>query len=87
MKSLLLSRPALLLSLWAARALAERAPASAHPAGIEKPVPSGVIEGGWGYVFAAYTVALASLVLYALSLWTRRPGAQPPPPPPPGDAP
>ncbi|MCC6335153.1 MAG: hypothetical protein IT380_14335 [Myxococcales bacterium] len=84
MKPFLLSRPVLLLSLWAARALAEEAPAPVHPAGIEKAVPSGVIEGGWGYVYAAYTVALAGLVFYALSLWTRRPGAQPPPP---GDTP
>ncbi|MEW6433682.1 MAG: hypothetical protein AB1730_19420 [Myxococcota bacterium] len=54
------------------------APAPQHPQGIEKAVPSGVIEGGWGYVYASYAVALLGLALYALSLWTRRPGAQPP---------
>ncbi|MEW5738286.1 MAG: hypothetical protein AB1938_05135 [Myxococcota bacterium] len=84
MRSPLLSRALLLASLVAARALAEDVPAPKHPVGIEKAVPSGVIEGGWGYVYAAYTVALAGLLLYALSLWTRRPGAQPPPP---GDTP
>lgn len=54
------------------------APAPQHPQGIEKAGPSGVIEGGWGYVYASYAVALVGLALYALSLWTRRPGAQPP---------
>lgn len=54
------------------------APAPQHPQGIEKAVPSGVIEGGWGYVYASYAVALLGLAFYALSLWTRRPGAQPP---------
>lgn len=57
----------------------QAAPAPAqHPQGIEKAGPSGVIEGGWGYVYASYAVALVGLALYALSLWTRRPGAQPP---------
>ena len=36
----------------------------------------GVVSGGWGYVYASYAVALGGLVLYALSLWTRRPSAQ-----------
>lgn len=54
------------------------APAPQHPQGIEKAGPSGVIEGGWGYVYASYAVALVGLALYALSLFTRRPGAQPP---------
>jgi hypothetical protein len=49
-----------------------------HPQGIEQASPSGVIQGGWGYVYASYAVAVASLALYALSLWTRRMGAQPP---------
>lgn len=79
MRSLLLVRPVLLPSLAVTRALAD-VPNPQHPAGIEKAVPSGVISGGWGYVYAAYAVALAGLVLYAVSLWVRRPGAQPPPP-------
>lgn len=67
------------LVLAAGRALAQdAAPAPQHPQGIEKAMPSGVIEGGWSYVYAAYAVALLGLGLYALSLWTRRPGAQPP---------
>lgn len=57
---------------------ADAAPAPQHPQGIEKAGPSGVIEGGWGYVYASYAVALLGLAFYALSLWTRRPGAQPP---------
>ncbi len=55
------------------------APAPQHPQGIEKALPTGVIEGGWSYVYASYAVALLGLALYAWSLWTRRPGAQPPP--------
>lgn len=53
------------------------APAPMHPAGIEKAGPSGVIEGGWGYVFAAYGLSFGGLALYALSLALRRqkPGA------------
>lgn len=67
------------LALASGRVLAEDvAPAPQHPQGIEKAMPSGVIEGGWSYVYAAYAVALLGLGLYALSLWTRRPGAQPP---------
>ena len=45
-----------------------------HPEGIEK-VPMGVIQGGWGYVYAAYGVGLAGVLLYALSLFIRRPQA------------
>ena len=37
-------------------------------------VGSGRIQGGWEYVWAAYIIAWASLSLYALSLWLRRPG-------------
>lgn len=40
-------------------------------------VGSGRIQGGWGYVWACYAVTIATLVLYALSLWVRRPGASP----------
>lgn len=46
-----------------------------HPEGIEK-VPMGVIQGGWGYVYAAYGVGLAGVMLYALSLFLRRPEAK-----------
>ncbi|MGV3623747.1 MAG: hypothetical protein ACO1OB_23215 [Archangium sp.] len=45
-----------------------------HPEGIEK-VPMGVIQGGWGYVYAAYGVGLSGVLLYALSLFIRRPQA------------
>jgi hypothetical protein len=34
----------------------------------------GRIQGGWGYIWSSYTIAWASLALYALSLWLRRPG-------------
>jgi len=37
-------------------------------------VGSGRIQGGWEYIWAAYLIAWASLSLYALSLWLRRPG-------------
>jgi hypothetical protein len=37
-------------------------------------VGSGRIQGGWEYIWAAYIIAWASLSLYALSLWLRRPG-------------
>lgn len=48
------------------------APTPMHPVGIEKAMPSGVIEGGWSYVFAAYGLAYVGLVVYALSLVLRR---------------
>jgi hypothetical protein len=32
---------------------------------------SGVITGGWEYVWAAYGVTAAVLALFALSLWVR----------------
>ena len=38
------------------------------------PVRVGKIIGGWEYVWAAYAVTWAILVLYAVSLWVRRPG-------------
>lgn len=50
------------------------APAAVHPEGIEK-VPMGRIEGGWGYVYACYGLAVGGSLLYALSLYLRRPGA------------
>lgn len=37
----------------------------------------GRIVGGWDFVGAAYGVSWAGLVLYALSLWVRRPRAAP----------
>lgn len=37
----------------------------------------GRIVGGWDFVGAAYGVAWTGLVLYALSLWVRRPRAAP----------
>ncbi len=36
-------------------------------------VGMGRIQGGWEYIWAAYGIAWASLSLYALSLWIRRP--------------
>ena len=36
-------------------------------------VGSGRIQGGWGYVWACYGLTLATLLLYTLSLWVRRP--------------
>jgi hypothetical protein len=37
----------------------------------------GRVQGGWEYVWAAYGIAWASLSLYSLSLWTRRPSRAP----------
>jgi len=31
----------------------------------------GVIEGGWGYVIAAYAISWAALLAYGLSLYVR----------------
>lgn len=82
-----MKRLALLLALsLSSLALAEDPPATAepapaptpapmHPQGIEK-IPVGVIEGGWGYVYACWGLALGGAALYALSLYLRRPGAQ-----------
>lgn len=39
-------------------------------------VGSGQIQGGWQYVWTSYGITWASLALYALSLWLRRPGAR-----------
>jgi hypothetical protein len=35
--------------------------------------PVGRIQGGWEYIWAAYAVTWAALMLYALSLWLRWP--------------
>lgn len=48
--------------------------AAQHPEGIEKSM--GVIEGGWEYVYAAYSVAFIGVVGFALSLFIRRPKQQ-----------
>lgn len=34
----------------------------------------GVIEGGWGFVWAAYLITAATLIGYTISLWIRDPG-------------
>jgi hypothetical protein len=36
-------------------------------------VGSGMIVGGWGYVWAAYAITWSVISLYGLSLWVRRP--------------
>ena len=35
-------------------------------------MPTGVIEGGWGYVAAAYAVVWGGMLLYAINLLRRR---------------
>ncbi len=57
----------------------EQNPAASHPVGIEQAPPMGVIQGGWGYVYAAYGLGLLGLVTFAASLFLRR--AEGPPPP------
>ena len=37
------------------------------------PRMSGFIVGGWEYVWASWGIAWSGIVLYALSLFTRRP--------------
>jgi hypothetical protein len=65
-------------ALWSGFALADippdPQPEMKHPEGIEK-VPTGVIQGGWGYVYACYAVALGGTIFYAASLFLRRPRA------------
>lgn len=34
---------------------------------------TGLIDGGWGYIYAAYIVTWVTFVGYALSLWLRQP--------------
>jgi hypothetical protein len=56
------------------------APAPQHPQGIENVMPPmGVIDGGWGYVYACYGLAIGGSLLYAVSLFLRRPTGGPPP--------
>ena len=53
-------------------------PPTAHPQGIENAVPTGVIDGGWGYVYACYALAIGGTLLYGISLFLRRPSGPPP---------
>lgn len=48
----------------------EAPPVPSHPQGVEKSM--GVIQGGWGYVYASYGAGLLGLVVYAASLFVRR---------------
>lgn len=54
------------------------APAPQHPQGIENAVPMGVIDGGWGYVYACYVLAIGGTLFYGVSLFVRRPSGPPP---------
>jgi hypothetical protein len=65
------------LFLMGGAASAEESPA-VHPQGIEKMPPMGVIEGGWGYVYACYGLAIGGTLLYGLSLYARRPNGKTP---------
>lgn len=38
-------------------------------------VGGGQVQGGWEYVWMGYGLTWASITLYALSLWLRRPQA------------
>lgn len=51
-------------------------PAPQHPMGIEKAVGSGVIQGGWEYVYACYALAVIGVLGYGASLFVRRPKEQ-----------
>lgn len=52
--------------------------AQVPPAGGSEPKPRmGMIIGGWEYVWAAYGVTWAGIVLFAISLWVRRPKQAP----------
>jgi hypothetical protein len=50
----------------------EPVPAAKHPEGIEK-AGSGVIQGGWEYVYAAYGLGTVGVLAYVASLFVRRP--------------
>lgn len=43
------------------------------PIVLAQAVGSGRVVGGWEFVTAAYVLTLLGIVLYALSLWVRRP--------------
>jgi hypothetical protein len=47
---------------------------SPHMSMLLAQVGAGRIQGGWEYIWAAYAIAWASISLYAVSLWLRRPG-------------
>lgn len=48
-----------------------------HPEGIERAVAAaGVIQGGWEYVYAAYTLGTLGILGFAASLFLRRPKSQ-----------
>ena len=52
-------------------------PVAKHPEGIEKAMGTGVIDGGWEYVYGAYSVGALGVLGFATSLFLRRPKAQP----------
>lgn len=60
---------------------APRPLAAEHPGGNDQApaAPTGVIEGGWAYVYAAYGASLIGLIAYAASLFLRRSSDVPPP--------
>lgn len=62
----------LLMSMptWADDPAPPAPPVPTHPQGVEKSM--GVIQGGWGYVYASYGAGLLGLVVYAASLFIRR---------------
>lgn len=37
-----------------------------------EPVGAGRIVGGWEYVYAAYGITYAAIIVYTISLWLRR---------------
>ncbi|HEY0883523.1 MAG TPA: hypothetical protein VGD87_18450 [Archangium sp.] len=57
------------------------APAAEHPGGNEN-APGmqdmGVVQGGWGYVSAAWGAGVFGILLYGVSLFVRKADAPPP---------
>jgi len=43
------------------------------PLVLAQAVGSGRVIGGWEFVTAAYVLTILGIVLYAVSLWVRRP--------------
>lgn len=73
--------------LQAAQGAADAGAAMAQDAAQVMPAPSssagqmvgrGRLVGGWEYVWASYIVTWTGIVLYALSLWVRRPKGEAP---------
>ncbi|MBX7100326.1 MAG: hypothetical protein K1X89_21595 [Myxococcaceae bacterium] len=71
----------------AAQAAADAGTTAAQDAAQALPPPSstpgqmvgrGRLVGGWEYVWASYIVTWTGIVLYALSLWVRRPKGEAP---------